>query len=144
MPLEMVFWEPQNWRPLKPPLLKPYCRLHGQINSPESQICNSVGPCSKHRNYILREFIRIGGRSAKEHVIFLEMNSPTHFSVYVIWIQEGFTAEPLRMIRGEIFSGMIRIQARQSEIQAESRSYRPKVGDTAQSSFSASTVWGQI
>ena len=36
------------------------------------------------------------------------------------------------MIRGLIFSEMIRIQARKSELQAESRSYRPKVGDTAQ------------
>ena len=36
------------------------------------------------------------------------------------------------MIRGQIFSGMIRIRARKSELQAESRSYRPKVGDTAQ------------
>ena len=52
----------------------------------------------------------------------------THF----IWIQKGFTAEPLRNDSGANFSGMIRIQARKSEIQAESRSYRPKVGDTAQ------------
>ena len=36
------------------------------------------------------------------------------------------------MIRGQIISGMIRIRARKSELQAESRSYRPKVGDTAQ------------
>ena len=54
----------------------------------------------------------------------------------LIWIQEGFTAEPLKndsgAIWGQTFSGMIRIQARKSEIQAESRSYRPKVGDTAQ------------
>ena len=35
------------------------------------------------------------------------------------------------MIRGRIFSEMIRIQARKSELQAESRSYGPKVGDTA-------------
>ena len=39
---------------------------------------------------------------------------------------------PREMIRGQIFSGMIRIRARKSELQAESRSYRPKVGDTAQ------------
>ena len=36
------------------------------------------------------------------------------------------------MIRGQIFSGMIRIRARKPELQAESRSYRPKVRDTAQ------------
>ena len=35
------------------------------------------------------------------------------------------------MIRGHAFSGMIRIRARKSELHAESRSYRPKVGDTA-------------
>ena len=32
MPLEIVFLEPQNWRPLKPgltSLINPYCRLHG-------------------------------------------------------------------------------------------------------------------
>ena len=38
---------------------------------------------------------------------------------------------PQEMIRGQIFSEMIRIQARKSELQAESRSYGPKVGDTA-------------
>ena len=31
MPLEIVFLGPQNWRPLKPPLLKPYYRLHGKL-----------------------------------------------------------------------------------------------------------------
>ena len=41
-----------------------------------------------------------------------------------IWRQET--------IRGLIFSEMIRIQARKSELQAESRSYGPKVGDTAE------------
>ena len=44
---------------------------------------------------------------------------------------EGFTAEPREMIRGRIFSEIIRIQARKSELQAESRSCGPKVGDTA-------------
>ena len=31
MPLEIVFLEPQNWRPLKTLLLNPYYRLHGKI-----------------------------------------------------------------------------------------------------------------
>ena len=35
------------------------------------------------------------------------------------------------MIRGQSFSEMIRIQARKSELQADSRSYGPEVGDTA-------------
>ena len=35
------------------------------------------------------------------------------------------------MIQGRIFSEMIRIPARKSELQAESRSYGRKVGDTA-------------
>ena len=35
------------------------------------------------------------------------------------------------MIRARIFSRMIRIQARKSELQAKSRSYAAKVGDTA-------------
>ena len=32
MPLEIVFLEPQHWRPLKP-LLKPYYRLHGKFHA---------------------------------------------------------------------------------------------------------------
>ena len=35
------------------------------------------------------------------------------------------------MIQGRIFSEMIRIRAQKSELQAESQSYGPKVGDTA-------------
>ena len=38
---------------------------------------------------------------------------------------------PREMIRGRIFSEMIRIQARKSELRAESRNYGPKLGDTA-------------
>ena len=34
-----------------------------ETNSPESQICNSDGPCSKHRNYTFQKLIRMGGRS---------------------------------------------------------------------------------
>ena len=47
-------------------------------------------------------------------------------------LKKALLQNPRGMIRGQIFSGMIRIQARKSEIQAESRSYRPKVGDTVQ------------
>ena len=36
-----------------------------------------------------------------------------------------------KMIRGQIFGEMIRIQARKSELQAKSRSYGPKVRATA-------------
>ena len=43
---------------------------------------------------------------------------------YLIWIQEGFTAEPQEMIRGQTFSEMIRIQARKSELEAESRNFQ--------------------
>ena len=54
----------------------------------------------------------------------------------ITYILSGFKKallqNPREMIRGQIFSGMIRIRARKSELQAESRSYRPKVGDTAQ------------
>ena len=50
--------------------------------------------------------------------------------VYVRWIQEGFTVEPREIIRGRTFSEMIRIRTRKSELQAESRSYGPKVRDT--------------
>ena len=46
--------------------------------------------------------------------------------------KKALLQNPREMIRGQIFSGMIRIRARKSELQAESRSYRPKVGDTAQ------------
>ena len=35
-----------------------------EINSPESQACNSAGPCSGHRNCIFQKLIRIRGRSA--------------------------------------------------------------------------------
>ena len=47
------------------------------------------------------------------------------------WIQKGFTAEPPRNDSGRIVSEMIRIEARKSELQAKSRSYRPKVTVTA-------------
>ena len=39
--------------------------------------------------------------------------------------------KPREIIRGRIFSEMIRIQARKSELQAESRSYGPKARVTA-------------
>ena len=45
--------------------------------------------------------------------------------------KKALLQNPREMIRGRIFSEMIRIQARKSELQAESRSYGPKVGDTA-------------
>ena len=44
--------------------------------------------------------------------------------------KKALLQNPREMIRGRIFSEMIRIQARKSESQAESRSYGPKVGDT--------------
>ena len=63
-----------------------FWRALRKMNSPESQICNSIGPCSKHRNYIIQKLIRIRGRSAKEYVIFLDIDSPTKFSVYhTVW-----------------------------------------------------------
>ena len=40
--------------------------------------------------------------------------------------KKALLQNPREMIRGQIFSGMIRIQARKSEIQAGSRSYRPE------------------
>ena len=46
--------------------------------------------------------------------------------------KKALLQNPWEWFGGKSFSGMIRIQARKSEIQAESRSYRPKVGDTAQ------------
>ena len=46
--------------------------------------------------------------------------------------KKALLQNPREMIRVQIFSGMIRIRARKSELQAESRSYGPKVGDTAQ------------
>ena len=39
---------------------------------------------TKHRTYRFQKLIPIRGRSAKEYVRFLEINSPTNFSVYVI------------------------------------------------------------
>ena len=47
--------------------------------------------------------------------------------IYFSWIQKGFTVEPREMIQGHIFSEMIRIQTRQSELQA-------KIGVTDQKS----------
>ena len=46
-------------------------------------------------------------------------------------IQEGFSVEPARMIWGRICSEMIRVSAQKSELQAKSRSCRPKVRITA-------------
>ena len=45
--------------------------------------------------------------------------------------KKALLQNPRKMIRGRIFREMIRIRARKSELQAESRSYRPKVRDTA-------------
>ena len=45
--------------------------------------------------------------------------------------KKALLQNPREMIRGRIFSEMIRIEARKSELQAESRSCGPKVGDTA-------------
>ena len=45
--------------------------------------------------------------------------------------EKALLQNPREMIRGRIFSEMIRISARKSELQAKSRSYRPKVRVTA-------------
>ena len=45
--------------------------------------------------------------------------------------KKALLQNPREMIRGRIFSEMIRISARKSELQAKSRSYRPKVRVTA-------------
>ena len=45
--------------------------------------------------------------------------------------KKALLQNPQEMIRGRIFSEMIRIQARKSELRAESQSYGPKVGVTA-------------
>ena len=41
--------------------------------------------------------------------------------------KKALLQNPQRKIRGRIFRAMVRIRARKSELQAESRSYRPKV-----------------
>ena len=51
--------------------------------------------------------------------------------VCITWFKKALLQNPWEMIRGWIFSEMIRIQARKSALQAKSRSYGPKVGDTA-------------
>ena len=45
--------------------------------------------------------------------------------------KKALLQNPREMIRGRIFSEMIRVQTRKSELQAKSRSYRPKVRVTA-------------
>ena len=45
--------------------------------------------------------------------------------------KKALLQNPREMIRGRICSEMIRISARKSELQAKSRSYRPKVRVTA-------------
>ena len=55
------------------------------------------------------------------------MQNHNQRNIIVIWIQEGFTAEPPETwFGGRILSQMIRIQAQNSELQAESRSYGQK------------------
>ena len=63
-------------------------------------------------------------------------NAVAHRCIYIYThilagLKKALPQNPPEMIRGRIFSEMIRIQARKSELQAESRSYDPKVGDTA-------------
>ena len=54
------------------------------------------------------------------------------FQAYILsGFKKALLQNPRQMIRGRIFSEMIRVQARKSELQAKSRSYGPKVGDTA-------------
>ena len=61
------------------------------------------------------------------NAIFSHRNSyPLFYSVIAALLQN-----PREMIQGRIFSEMIRIQARKSELRPESRSYRPKVRVTA-------------
>ena len=58
-----------------------YCAI-ARNKFPENQICNSVGPCSRHRNDILQKLIRIRSRSAKETCNISGNDSPANFSIY--------------------------------------------------------------
>ena len=52
------------------------------IISPESQLCNSVGPCSRDRKSHISE---MNSDQGQKSVILLEINSPTNFLVYVVF-----------------------------------------------------------
>ena len=57
--------------------------------------------------------------------------SPENSNYCLGGFKKALLQNPREMIRGRIFSEVIRIQARKSELQPESRSYRPKVRVTA-------------
>ena len=56
-----------------------------KMNSPESQICSAVGACSRHRELQISEINSDQGQISTKNGIFLKINSPTKFSVYVIF-----------------------------------------------------------
>ena len=58
--------------------------------------------------------------------VFLSCRGPS-----LSQFKKALLQNPREVIRGRISSEMIRIQARKSELQAESRSHGPKVGDAA-------------
>ena len=61
-------------------------RVLRKINSRESQICNSVGPCSRHRELHIAEINSDQSQiSKKTHVIYLEIHSPTTPPAHVIF-----------------------------------------------------------
>ena len=76
-------------------------------------------PLSRHFNYS-RFLGLLEGHSLHKDMGFL-----------LSGFKKALLQNPRKKIRGRIFSEMIRIWVRKSELQAESRSYRPKVGDTA-------------
>ena len=50
-------------------------------------MCNSVGPCSRHRRLHITEINSGQGQSSKNYVIFLKISSPTIF-----WYMYSFSA----------------------------------------------------
>ena len=52
MPLEIVFLEPQNWRPLKPHYSSPKNRLHGSHGASQRRPCVRIGLTRAYSSHV--------------------------------------------------------------------------------------------
>ena len=63
-----------------------------EMNSPESRICNSAGPCSRHRKLHIQRLIRIRRISTKNMLYFWNVIPPQMFQY--MWFCSAPTALP--------------------------------------------------
>ena len=99
--------EPQKWSKIVPPSLKPPEALYEEAATVYSNESTRIGQVQLHKDN--------NCHNAKICNCMSYLDS-----------KRLYCRTPWEMIRGQIFSGMIRIRAQKSELQAESRRYRPE------------------